>query len=197
MSNVASTTIPPAWYADPADASMLRWWDGAAWTARVADRPVAIPTPAPAPQLYEAPRLPQRRGWSPPPLQTNVTRRGSQTVSSWLLATAILWVGIPGSFIGAFVATAYPAAAPVADVLMIGLIELGLARLDGNRLEAQGYQRPSSAWALFLTPVYFIIRTVRVGGGGIVVMIVHILALAVGIIILTGGFANLMAGLGF
>jgi hypothetical protein len=35
-------SIPAAWYADPADARNLRYWDGAAWTNNVA------PAPAPA-----------------------------------------------------------------------------------------------------------------------------------------------------
>jgi uncharacterized protein DUF4041/Meiotically Up-regulated Gene 113 (MUG113) protein/uncharacterized protein DUF2510 len=32
---------PPGWYPDPQDAARLRWWDGFAWTAQIAARPVA------------------------------------------------------------------------------------------------------------------------------------------------------------
>lgn len=31
----ATTTTPAGWYADPADRSLQRWWDGSAWTHHV------------------------------------------------------------------------------------------------------------------------------------------------------------------
>lgn len=32
---------PAGWYADPADTSMVRWWDGQAWTTHIQDKPSA------------------------------------------------------------------------------------------------------------------------------------------------------------
>jgi hypothetical protein len=47
-------SIPAAWYADPADARNLRYWDGVAWTNHVAPAPVATPQPQLQPQLEPA-----------------------------------------------------------------------------------------------------------------------------------------------
>ena len=201
MSNVTETSIPPAWYADPADASKLRWWDGGAWTARVADRPSAAPViPQPpveyaAAQSYDVAQLPRRQGWAPAPLKTHETRRSSLTVSSWFLATELLWAGIPAGFVAAFVATDYPSLASLTNILIVGLIGLGLARLDGNRLEAQSFRRPPSALVL-LMPIYFIIRTARVGAGGAAVMVVHFIALGVWVGALVWGYPQMLAFLG-
>lgn len=45
---------PPGWYPDPQDPSRLRWWDGRAWTAQTAARPVAPPAPAYQVPAYQA-----------------------------------------------------------------------------------------------------------------------------------------------
>jgi hypothetical protein len=44
-----SESTPPAWLADPADPSQLRYWDGEAWTDHV-HRPEAPPAPQPVAQ---------------------------------------------------------------------------------------------------------------------------------------------------
>jgi hypothetical protein len=51
---------PQGWYADPEDASRLRWWDGTAWTAHTNERPTesepeAKPGPEPDPGAAGAP----------------------------------------------------------------------------------------------------------------------------------------------
>ena len=191
MSSGTTTGTPAAWYQDPADASKLRWWDGAAWTAKVANRPPVVPDPPTYNQepahrpVVEIPRLPERRGWSPPPLQTRLTKRGAQTVSSWLLATAILWIGFPADFVRSLVAQLDPLIAPIAslaDLLVIIAIEIWLARLDGRRLSSQNYRPTGPLWAL-LPPVYFIIRTVRVGVRGIAVLVLFFASNAVAVLI--------------
>ena len=45
-------SIPPAWYPDPADASKLRYWDGANWTEKLIDRAAAA---AAMPSLFSPP----------------------------------------------------------------------------------------------------------------------------------------------
>lgn len=68
---------PPGWFPDPTGRHDHRWWDGAAWTAHVADSGVAAVDPlldassaAPRPASPPAPRgapvrLPDRRGADP------------------------------------------------------------------------------------------------------------------------------------
>ena len=41
-------TFAPGWYADPNDASLLRWWDGSAWTSRIMASSLQPPQPLPA-----------------------------------------------------------------------------------------------------------------------------------------------------
>ncbi len=53
---MVSTTFAPGWYRDPASKHELRYWDGRAWTAYVADQG----------------RLSQDGGWSPPPTARRV-----------------------------------------------------------------------------------------------------------------------------
>jgi hypothetical protein len=64
--NVSTASPTPAggWYADPLDASLLRWWDGATWTKQTmpadaalgaSDSPASDPVPAP-PLLTAVPR---------------------------------------------------------------------------------------------------------------------------------------------
>ncbi|MGV0807749.1 DUF2510 domain-containing protein [Mycolicibacterium setense] len=42
-------TPAQGWYADPADQTMARWWDGNRWTSMVQPLPPAAPTPPPHP----------------------------------------------------------------------------------------------------------------------------------------------------
>jgi len=49
MSNTTGSQVPPGWYRDPAGSEQLRWWDGTAWTAHLAEPPAAAPVVAPTP----------------------------------------------------------------------------------------------------------------------------------------------------
>jgi hypothetical protein len=42
-------SVPAGWYADNQDAALLRWWDGAQWTAHARPRAGSVPV-APTPQ---------------------------------------------------------------------------------------------------------------------------------------------------
>jgi len=44
----------PGWYPDPADASRLRWWDGAVWTEHTANQPTDAPRSAHVPPVTVA-----------------------------------------------------------------------------------------------------------------------------------------------
>lgn len=35
----AASPKPAGWYADPADDTQVRWWDGSAWTQHLQDKP--------------------------------------------------------------------------------------------------------------------------------------------------------------
>lgn len=53
MSNAMSqAAVPPAWYPDPADPAMLRYWDGLGWTGQLAPNPhTALTSYTPASQF--------------------------------------------------------------------------------------------------------------------------------------------------
>jgi len=45
--------MPPGWYADPAQAGLLRWWDGQQWGLQTAPDPTFFSAPAPPPPFYQ------------------------------------------------------------------------------------------------------------------------------------------------
>jgi stress response protein SCP2 len=63
-----TTAAPPQWYPDPSNPSLVRWWDGAAWTAHTAPSPPVVqPAVRPAPPPPPAPPEGERdRGVSVP-----------------------------------------------------------------------------------------------------------------------------------
>jgi hypothetical protein len=57
-------------------------------------------------------------------------------------------------------------------VLLSYALMIGLAYIDGDRLRKRGY-RATAAWWMILAPVFFILRTVRVGVRGLAPMITY------------------------
>lgn len=53
------------WYDDPADARLLRWWDGQAWTGHTRPRPSA---PPPGPATFEPTTQLRQAAVAPPPV---------------------------------------------------------------------------------------------------------------------------------
>jgi len=172
------TDIPGGWYTDPADPAKLRWWDGAAWTPNTVPQPPPLPT-APAPEdgarsqqvaeqlRREAEYVPFAQDWSREATETTRRRPRSQTLPIWFLATSPIWVGT-GYDLFKLLEWNAPlwVQSTVGGVLTIALL-FGLAVLDGSRLYDRGFQKSASpAWILLL-PVYFIVRAVRVGLGGV------------------------------
>jgi hypothetical protein len=61
-----------------------------------------------------------------------------------------------------------PLLALLVGYIVSGGLMFGLGWLDVSRLRDRGYEKTvSPAWVLLLAPVYFIIRLVHVGPGGI------------------------------
>ena len=54
--STASSTPAGGWYADPLDASLLRWWDGSTWSKQTMPADPAPSTPDPKPVLTAVPR---------------------------------------------------------------------------------------------------------------------------------------------
>ncbi|HEY6531962.1 MAG TPA: AIM24 family protein [Acidimicrobiales bacterium] len=70
-------TTPADWYPDPSDSSLLRYWDGSAWTEHTAPAPVAQPAPAaPAPPAEPevVPGAPAPPVATPSPLPSGLAR---------------------------------------------------------------------------------------------------------------------------
>ncbi|GAF45491.1 DUF2510 domain-containing protein [Rhodococcus wratislaviensis] len=42
---MTAPTPPPGWHQDPADANLLRYWDGTHWTEQTQPKPLQTPTP--------------------------------------------------------------------------------------------------------------------------------------------------------
>ena len=99
----------------------------------------------------------------------------AQTLSGWFLAVSPAWYGgisILLSLVLPFVVDNFRAP----STLVVGLIlTFGLAKHDGTRLRAAGFDRPPSpAWVL-LPVVYFILRVVRTGRSSLAMLLVYLL----------------------
>lgn len=101
---------PPGWFPDPTGRHDHRWWDGAAWTAHVADAGIASTDPLPEPGPGPAPGRP-----APP----RPAQGPSDGMSVAALAVAI------GSLVLAFV----PGFGLVLPVAAIVLAVLGRSRI--------------------------------------------------------------------
>ena len=189
MHDVATALPPAGWYPDPMDAgARRRWWDGAGWTAHVRDvtpEPPSLGTPLvpPVAQTVSSSEGARRAGgYEPQPSRevwhatepTMVVQGSAQTLAGWLFALSPLWVG--GVAVGLtlllpFVDRGYL----VLPAILVALgLTFGLARLDGARLAARGYDAPSPGWVL-LPIVYFIVRTVRTGVRGLAMLLVFLI----------------------
>lgn len=113
---------PPGWFPDPTGRHDHRWWDGAAWTAHVADAGVAATDP-----LTTPPETGSDRGL-PPVMTMPESRPGSDPVAIAALAVAL------GSLVLAFI----PGFGLVAPIAAIVLAVLGRSRIRASGRRGDG-----------------------------------------------------------
>lgn len=172
MTAIDTTTgVPAAWYPDPQGPPLLRWWNGAVWTAQTMDPRVAAVAPTPAarpPVESRAPGYVPMAGFSgagatrstfvPAPRHPG----GPHTAAVWFFALYPVAQLLVGLVVGAIVhgATgAFPQFAVGGASIVFSLL---LCHADNRLLKERGYRPPGWGWAL-LPLVYFILRVVRVG----------------------------------
>jgi membrane protease YdiL (CAAX protease family) len=140
----------PGWYDDPRDPAAIRWWDGSAWTAHTAHRPLTAPGYGPPP------------GYRPPllPLDASVAALRASDPEPWgvrpvllpLLTYVVLIVA--GSIASATIAPSHGNGARVfevvANVALEGILAAAVyragrdvARRNGGWGPAFGLRRPS------------------------------------------------------
>lgn len=142
-------------------------------SAYVAMAPVRFPEPALAPR-----------------------KQRSSTLAVWLFAVSPLWIA--GGIWSVWRLGVLPTNAVTVFIGIVGVvlaISVALASIDRKRLAARGFN-PTAAPAWVLLPlVYFIVRTVRVGRGGLGPLILYVLSQgAVLAIAIAAVIASLPAG---
>ena len=156
MTDMPAAAIPAGWYPDAATPGVLRWWDGAAWTAHTApaggspERPL-LPADRPiySPFIWVIALLPLASafavfGWTP-----DVSSIGAGVYGSGQLSVPSMYT--PGYFV----------------ILGLGWVLYGLGVFLSSRdwlwLKRQGVVRPFHwAWAFLGGIVYVIGRSVIV-----------------------------------
>ena len=192
MTDQAARVVPAGWYADPADATRVRWWNGVSWTDHTEAKPGAapahpqaaieapVPTGSGIPAANEAtePALTRRAAIAAEDGRTVPDARRSQTGVAWLIA--LIPVIAFTLSLGAFYLYFYLATTALVILLALVPYLLGLlwAAADSRRLAERGFRPPSPLWAL-LTPLpYLVVRRVRVPGTGPLVLIIVTASLA-------------------
>lgn len=113
------------------------------------------------PVRFPQPKLPPRR-------------QSSSTLAVWLYAVSPLWIGFGAWAVGKLGVFPPNGVALVGGIVGLALA-FALASTDRKRLAARGFDPTASpAWVL-LPLVYFIVRTVRVGRGGLGPLILYVL----------------------
>lgn len=113
---------PPGWFPDPTGRHDHRWWDGAAWTAHVADAGVAATDPLTSPPGTASDRV------LPPVGPTPEVRPASDPVAIAALAVSL------GSLVLAFV----PGFGLIAPIAAIVLAVLGRSRIRASGRPGDG-----------------------------------------------------------
>jgi hypothetical protein len=120
----------PGWYADPADVSMVRWWDGVRWTQHA------------QPAVYGAQALPPVGPPVPPESQrpAKLNFFGANLVSLIIVAFAVISLG-----------SYY-----LNGVLFIGFLPLGLAYWAARRGEPLRVPAGILALVVFGLSLYYV-----------------------------------------
>ena len=169
-----STTVPAGWYPDPQGPPLQRWWDGAVWTQHTNDpRPEALSAPTAVPAAVKEPvsaYVPMQgfasKTTTPPVSYGSPVRTSALNAWVWLLAGMPLIQGVVGLVV--LLAIREIPGGVVRYALLIGPLAayFFLAKKDGATLRDRGYA--SVGWGWILLPlVYFVLRTVRTGRGGL------------------------------
>jgi Protein of unknown function (DUF2510) len=203
MTNASGPSTPAGWHPDPAGSDQLRWWDGVAWTAHLAPRPVPTPNPAPAWEPAQDHYASQAQDFSDfggyqrfPTNTAPAYRMTMEDASPFKWNTVWIWIIVLMPVVGVLIlsslieACLVDLAATPSDALLwvfafVGfflggwVLYIVLAYQDRRVLRIWGYPSPPSPWWILLTPVYVILRTVNVrreSGHGIAPLIVYFVA---------------------
>ena len=86
----ATAVVPPAWYRDPTGEAAQRYWDGASWTAWVADGPESVRlSPQSVAPGSGPPMRPALPGWFPDPGGEGIARYWDGSAwTTWLCDTS-------------------------------------------------------------------------------------------------------------
>lgn len=88
----ADRGIRAGWYLDPADASKVRWWNGASWTHHVQPVPETSPPPKVGSDVAGAESLPgQPFRVEGPDLTKRDAKDCGSCIMFWVVAAAIVW----------------------------------------------------------------------------------------------------------
>jgi hypothetical protein len=140
--------FPPAWYPDPTGRHDHRWWDGAEWTAHVADAGVAAIDPLPA-----------------APSPSEGVRTGAAAAPAPGVAVAALVVGIAAALLGWV-----PFLGLGVAVVGVGLAVLGLRRTTrrgrGRGMAAAGLTAALLGGLTAVATTWFAVLLLADGTGG-------------------------------
>lgn len=194
--------IPAAWYPDPANARMLRYWDGTSWTGQLRDAATAMSASAvnaPVSDFTGYDRIGQSnasyapfgRGSTAAPHRTRIISGSAQTIAIWLYALVPLLVLVHQYVSWDFSASDLSnLAIHVGAIIFTVVLAVLLAAVDRSQLRNHGFTYLPPAALALLPPIHVIGRALAIGPRAIAVMLVALtVQSAVVIIMLTSSAA--------
>jgi len=148
----ATRVVPAGWYEDPSDASLVRWWNGIAWTDHT----------QPKPDLDGTAELEESYASAAATVRSRTRIRSSSTAESWVVAftPAILFAGL---FVAVWAWLYLEPSFVVAGIVLavVYAISVVFAILDRRKLARWGHTPPPFAAVLLTAPVYLLIRALK------------------------------------
>lgn len=151
MTDQATRVVPAGWYEDPSDASLVRWWNGIAWTDHTQPKPDLDGTAA----LEES-------FAGPSAVRSRARIRSTSTAESWVVAftPVLLFVGLLGGVWAWLYVEPTFLVAGIAAALVYA-VSVVVAILDRRKLERWGHTPPPFIAVLLTAPVYLLIRALK------------------------------------